>query len=94
MDSTSRCHHVTTIRARSGRAPGREQAAPVAGRAARWSISTQAELEALPGIGPVTAGKIIESRAQAPFRTIDELRERGLVGQKTFDSLRTLITVG
>jgi len=56
--------------------------------------ATQAELESLPGIGPVTAGKIIEARAQSPFRTIDELRERGLVGQKTFDSLRALITVG
>jgi competence protein ComEA len=55
--------------------------------------ATQAELESLPGIGPVTAGKIIEARTQAPFRTIDDLRERGLVGQKTFDSLRTLITV-
>jgi competence protein ComEA len=56
--------------------------------------ATQAELESLPGIGPVTAGKIIEARAQSPFKTIDELRERGLVGQKTFDSLRALITVG
>jgi competence protein ComEA len=58
------------------------------------NTATQAELESLPGIGPVTAGKIIESRAQAPFRTIDELRERGLVGEKTFESLRTLVTVG
>ena len=56
--------------------------------------ASQAELESLPGIGPVAAGKIIEARAQSPFRTIDELRERGLVGQKTFDSLRALITVG
>jgi competence protein ComEA len=56
--------------------------------------ATQAELESLPGIGPVTAGKIVEARGQAPFRTIDELRERGLVGQKTFDSIRALISVG
>jgi len=56
--------------------------------------ATQAELESLPGIGPVTAGKIVEARAQAPFRTVDDLRERGLVGQKTFDSIRALITVG
>jgi competence protein ComEA len=58
------------------------------------NAATQAELESLPGIGPATAGKIIDSRAQSPFRTVDELRERGLVGQKTFDSLRALITVG
>ena len=56
--------------------------------------ATQAELESLPGIGPVTAGKIVEARAQSRFRTVDDLRERGLVGQKTFDSIRALITVG
>ena len=56
--------------------------------------ATEAELESLPGIGPVTAGKIIAARAEAPFKTIGELRERGLVGQKTFDSLKALITVG
>ena len=58
------------------------------------NAATQSELESLPGIGPVTAGKILQARATAPFRTIDELRERGLVGEKTFDRLRTLVTVG
>jgi competence protein ComEA len=56
--------------------------------------ATQAELESLPGIGPVTAGKIIASRTEAPFRTVDELRERGLVGEKTFDTVRPLVIVG
>jgi competence protein ComEA len=58
------------------------------------NAATQAELESLPGIGPVTAGKIMESRAGAPFRTVDELRERGLVGEKTFEDVRALVTVG
>jgi competence protein ComEA len=56
--------------------------------------ASESELESLPGIGPVTAAKIIAARDQAPFRSIDELRERGLVGEKTFDSLKALITVG
>ncbi len=42
----------------------------------------------------MTAGKIIESRAGAPFRTVDELRERGLVGEKTFEDLQPLVTTG
>jgi len=55
--------------------------------------ATREELDTLPGIGLVTADKIIASRSEKPFRTVDELRERGLVGQKTFDKLRPLITV-
>ena len=57
------------------------------------NTATQSALEALPGIGPVTAAKIIESRATTPFSTIDELRERKLVGEKAFDQLKSLVTV-
>jgi competence protein ComEA len=58
------------------------------------NTASESELESLPGIGPVTAGKIIAARTDTPFRTIDELRERGLVGDKTFESVKALITVG
>jgi competence protein ComEA len=73
---------------------GSSGAGGAAGKMIDLNAATQAELESLPGIGPVTATKIIEARAEARFRTVDELRERGLVGQKTFDSIRALITVG
>jgi competence protein ComEA len=56
--------------------------------------ATQSELESLPGIGPVTATKIMEARSEAPFRAIDELRGRGLVGEKTFETIKGLITAG
>jgi competence protein ComEA len=53
----------------------------------------QGELETLPGIGPVTARKIMEARTDAPFDSVRQLRARGVVGDSVFDDIKDLVRV-
>ena len=54
-----------------------------------------AELQTLPGIGEATASKIIASReAEGPFATTEDLKRVSGIGEKKYEALADLITVG
>lgn len=52
--------------------------------------ASQAELEDLPDIGPVTAQKIIQNR---PFDSIKELLEKKILRQSTYDEIDKQLTL-
>lgn len=58
------------------------------------NIADQATLEALPGIGPVTAEKIIACRQEEKFSTIEEIQRVPGIGPATFENIKHLIIVG
>jgi competence protein ComEA len=56
------------------------------------NTATPEELEALPGIGPVTVQKIVAGRAEQPFATLDEMVEREIIDRGQLEDIRDLVT--
>ena len=68
------------------------------GQAARTALdvnqATAQQLQQLPGIGPVLAGRIVEFRnSRGGFTNVDELRRVKGIGRKTFERIRAFIAV-
>lgn len=66
-----------------------------AGALINLNTASATELETLPGVGEVTAGRIIDYReANGPYRSIDDLVHVQGISMKTINGLRALVTTG
>ena len=54
------------------------------------NTANREELEALPGIGPMLAGRIVEGR---PYRSVEDLLRVKGIGEKTLEGIRELVIV-
>jgi DNA uptake protein ComE-like DNA-binding protein len=75
---------------RKARRKAKHEAKPKSSRGPiNIDTATQAELETLPGVGPVIARRIVEGR---PYRSVDDFgRVKGL-GKKRMEEIRLLVT--
>jgi len=65
-----------------------------AGGLLNLNTATSAQLEELPGIGPVLASAILDERERrGGFRSLNELRDVRGIGEKRFEDLRHRVTV-
>ena len=70
-----------------------EESAPVA--PVDLNQPDQEQLTAIPGIGPVTAERIVQWREEnGPFRRVEDLMKVKGIGESTFEKLRPHIKVG
>jgi competence protein ComEA len=67
-------------------------AAPAASPVINLNTASEADLDSLPGIGPVLAKRIVEYREQyGPFQTADDLLRVKGIGASLLDKIRALI---
>ena len=80
--------------ASGGAAPGTQTGAQRPDGKLDLNRATAAELDALPGIGPVLAGRIVAYREQhGGFRSVRDLRRVQGIGEKLYQSLAELVAV-
>lgn len=58
------------------------------------NTATVEELTSLPGIGPVTAGKIVEYREAHPFASVEEIQEVKGIGPAKYEAIKDRVSVG
>jgi competence protein ComEA len=65
-----------------------------AGAMVNLNTATPEELEALPGIGPVTVQKIVAARQEQPFASLDDAVQRGVINRGQLEDIQGVATAG
>lgn len=68
--------------------------APAGGGLVNLNTATPEELEALPGIGPVTVQKIVAARQERPFASLEDAVQRGVIHRGQLEDIREHATAG
>ncbi|MFC3383430.1 ComEA family DNA-binding protein [Couchioplanes azureus] len=77
-----------------GAAPAGAGVSAAAGGLVNLNTATLADLDALPGVGPVLAQRILDARdAQGGFRAVTDLRKVDGIGAARYEQLKDLVTV-
>jgi competence protein ComEA len=58
------------------------------------NTATPEELEALPGIGPVTVQKIVAAREEQPFASLEDAVQRGVINRGQLEDIQDVATAG
>jgi len=58
------------------------------------NTATPEQLEALPGIGPVTVQKIVAARQEQPFASLDDAVQRGVINRGQLEDIQGVATAG
>ena len=79
---------------RSPPAPGADRGVPAMGEPLDLNLASARDLDALPGVGPVIAGRILEERRRlGGFRSTEDLRAVRGIGPRLFARLEPLVRV-
>ena len=73
-------------------AGGPAPSAGIGGGLVNLNTAAPEELDALPGIGPVTVQKIVAARTEQPFASLDEMVEREVIDRGQLEDIRDLVT--
>ena len=58
------------------------------------NVASAADLDALPGLGPALAQRIVERRQRAgPYQSIEQLRDEKILPAATYERIKELLTV-